>query len=249
MDLAAARGADKAAAAAEKGRFLKSLAPLLAHDGPKLLVTDSQVGPFASALLPYAHSACLRSTQPTSTSTTFQPPYNHLPTDSNRLQPPSIQAIDIVHPWTLDPATGAPLVPITTFSIAMAHRQSGGRLSLFVDGLRALIGQSEGQSGVGGAGSPLSASDHVLIAEACNHNRITSDCNDIGMVQLPAKLRAMCGGGGGPVIEHAFGREYPDLEGGVLGKFKVGGAACGRSAHGWPGFWGKGITERPQPQP
>ena len=54
-------------------------------------------------------------------------------------------------------------------------------------------------------GKPLAASDRVLIAEACNHNRITSDCNDIGMVQLPSKLRAMCGGAG-PEIDHAFGR-------------------------------------------
>jgi hypothetical protein len=26
--------------------------------------------------------------------------------------------------------------------------------------------------------------DRVLIAEACNHNRITDHCNDIGMVQV-----------------------------------------------------------------
>lgn len=162
MDLAAARGDDAAAREAERGRFMRAIAPLLAHEGPKLLVTDSQ-------------------------------------------------AIDIVHPWTLD-ASGTPLLPITTFSIAMAHRQSGGRLSLFVDGLRAVI--SEG----GGAG--LVASDRVLIAEACNHNRITSDCNDIGMVQLPQKLKAMCGGQG-PVIEHAFGREYPEVEDGKLSSFKL----------------------------
>lgn len=29
--------------------------------------------------------------------------------------------MDIVHPWTLD-ESGAPLLPITTFSIAMIHR-------------------------------------------------------------------------------------------------------------------------------
>lgn len=34
------------------------------------------------------------------------------------------QAIDIVHPWTLD-AAGKPLLPITTFSIAMIHRCVG----------------------------------------------------------------------------------------------------------------------------
>jgi hypothetical protein len=43
-----------------------------------------------------------------------------------------LQAMDIVHPWTLD-ASGQPLLPITTFSIAMIHRQSGGKLPLFVE--------------------------------------------------------------------------------------------------------------------
>ena len=28
------------------------------------------------------------------------------------------------------------------------------------------------------------AGDRVLVAEACNHNRITDICNDIGMVQV-----------------------------------------------------------------
>ena len=30
------------------------------------------------------------------------------------------------------------------------------------------------------------AGDRVLVAEACNHNRITDSCNDIGLVQIPA---------------------------------------------------------------
>lgn len=30
----------------------------------------------------------------------------------------------------------------------------------------------------------LQAGDRVLVAEACNHNRITDICNDIGMVQV-----------------------------------------------------------------
>lgn len=33
----------------------------------------------------------------------------------------AVQAMDIVHPWTLD-ESGQPLLPITTFSIAMIHR-------------------------------------------------------------------------------------------------------------------------------
>uniref|UniRef100_A0A7S0MUN0 G domain-containing protein n=1 Tax=Pyramimonas obovata TaxID=1411642 RepID=A0A7S0MUN0_9CHLO len=80
------------------------------------------------------------------------------------------QAVDILHPWTLDEA-GAPLVPFTTYSIAMINRMSGGRLQTFVDGVEALKQLREG--------------DRVLVAEACNHNRITDNCNDIGMVQIP----------------------------------------------------------------
>ena len=34
------------------------------------------------------------------------------------------------------------------------------------------------------APSSLQAGDKVLVAEACNHNRITDICNDIGMVQV-----------------------------------------------------------------
>eukprot|EP00775_Hariotina_reticulata_P012305 gene12305-12441_t len=120
MDLAAARSGDPGAVAREKARFLRSLQPVLEHDGPKLLVTDSQ-------------------------------------------------AMDIVHPWTLDDS-GQPLVPITTFSIAMIHR--------------------------------------VLIAEACNHNRITDHCNDIGMIQIPQQLERVCGKG--LQLEHAFGRLHAE---------------------------------------
>jgi hypothetical protein len=37
-----------------------------------------------------------------------------------------VQAMDIVHPWTLD-ESGKPLLPITTFSIAMIHRWVGAK--------------------------------------------------------------------------------------------------------------------------
>ena len=80
-----------------------------------------------------------------------------------------LQAIDIVHPWTMG-VNGEPLVPLTTFSICMIHRQSGGRLPLFAEGIKAM--------------KALKSGDRVLIAEACNHNRITDICNDIGMIQV-----------------------------------------------------------------
>eukprot|EP00873_Tetraselmis_striata_P015975 jgi/Tetstr1/436239/TSEL_025083.t1 len=159
MNLNMARSADPAEVAAERRRFMRALRPVLEHDGPKIIVTDSQ-------------------------------------------------AVDILHPWTLSP-DGAPLVPFTTFSIAMVNRMSGGQLQTFVDGVAALETLKEG--------------DAVLVAEACNHNRITDQCNDIGMVQIPQALARLTGGRG-PVVEHAFGREYPEVQEGAgagLGRFKL----------------------------
>jgi len=102
-----------------------------------------------------------------------------------------------------------PTLPVTPHYL---DRQSGGKLPLFVDGIRALA-------------SGLSAGDRVLIAEACNHNRITDHCNDIGMVQIPRALERMCGKG--LALEHAFGRW------GVCGRCLVtAGVGCGRGASG-----------------
>nr|AGH33866.1 hydrogenase maturase HydF [Paratrimastix pyriformis] len=103
------------------------------------------------------------------------------------------QAIDVVHPWTLGP-TGEPLVPVTTFSIALINHQTEGRLAQFIEGLRAL--------------ETLRPGDRVLVAEACNHNRIAAVCNDIGTVQLPKKF-AQRYGPGAIQIDHEFGREFP----------------------------------------
>jgi hypothetical protein len=44
MDLAAARSGDPERVAAERSRFMTALEPLLNYDGPKLMITDSQVG-------------------------------------------------------------------------------------------------------------------------------------------------------------------------------------------------------------
>ena len=43
MDLARARSHNPEEVAAERARFMRALQPLLAHPGPKLIVTDSQV--------------------------------------------------------------------------------------------------------------------------------------------------------------------------------------------------------------
>jgi hypothetical protein len=85
-----------------------------------------------------------------------------------------VQAVDILHPWTLDPSTGAELAPFTTFSIAMIHRQSRGQLPLFVAGLerfKALkVGGHGQQVGKGGGGEcidPRHPSQACLL-HACN---------------------------------------------------------------------------------
>jgi hypothetical protein len=91
-------------------------------------------------------------------------------------------------------------LPLTTFSVMMSHYLSGGRLSRFSDDLAAL--------------ATLRPGAKVLIAEACNHDRLTEQCEDIGMVQLPNALRHYCAErlgfpGEELVIEHAFGRSFP----------------------------------------
>ncbi|EFN57384.1 hypothetical protein CHLNCDRAFT_142788 [Chlorella variabilis] len=159
MNLAHARSSDPELVQRERARFLRALQPVLAHQGPKIIITDSQARRAGSGR-------------------------------------PCGTAVDILHPWTLDPATGDELVPFTTFSIAMIHRQSRGQLPLFVRGLERF--------------KSLRAGDKVLVAEACNHNRITDICNDIGMVQIPEKIEAQ--GGRGVVVDHAFGREFPELD-------------------------------------
>lgn len=111
------------------------------------------------------------------------------------------------------------------------------------------------------ASSRPQPSDRVLVAEACNHNRITAACNDIGCVQIPGKLRqqaAQNGGGqaGGQAggigqqggqgagaslaIDHAFGREFPELEEAAeAGAEGSGGPAEGGQAGGQAGGLGR----------
>ncbi len=94
------------------------------------------------------------------------------------------QAIDLMHAWVPDD------IPLTTFSIMMINQTACGDMSVFVEGAQAL--------------DTLQAGDRVLIAEACNHDRIAED---IGTVQLPQKLAAAVPG---LEFDHAFGREFPD---------------------------------------
>ncbi|NGX28429.1 MAG: tRNA modification GTPase MnmE [Candidatus Anoxychlamydiales bacterium] len=97
------------------------------------------------------------------------------------------QAMDIIHPWTLDDK-GQPLVEITTFSVIMAHQK--GDLSFFIKGTEAF--------------DKLKKNDKVLIAEACNHNRIKED---IGTFQIPNKINNHFGKNN-IKIDHAFGRDF-----------------------------------------
>lgn len=88
------------------------------------------------------------------------------------------QAMDLVHPWTLD-EEGRPLVALTTFSVLMVNYMSGGRLPEFVDGLRVV--RDMVATGRGG---------RVLICEACNHDRIIDDIGTDQVRSRPAVVAA-----------------------------------------------------------
>ncbi len=96
------------------------------------------------------------------------------------------QAIDIMDPWV------PRHIPLTTFSIMMVNQTACGDLRPFLEGTAAL--------------DALRAGDRVLIAEACNHDRIAED---IGTVQLPRKLAHAVPG---LQFDHAMGREFPDTD-------------------------------------
>ncbi|KAA8496977.1 tRNA modification GTPase MnmE [Porphyridium purpureum] len=106
------------------------------------------------------------------------------------------QAMDLVYPWLSLPDFQH--VALTTFSIVVLSH-AGADLDRFIAGLRAF--------------DSLEGGDRVLVAEACNHNRITQVCEDIGTVQIPRHIRKK-GRSDQPeiIIEHAFGREFPDDE-------------------------------------
>jgi len=103
--------------------------------------------------------------------------------DSVQLVLTDSQAIDVMNAWVPED------VPLTTFSIMMMRSTSGGDLTPFAEGAQAL--------------DRLGPGDRILIAEACNHDRIAED---IGTVQIPEQLSAVYPG---VKIEHAFGREFP----------------------------------------
>lgn len=94
------------------------------------------------------------------------------------------QAIDVMAEWVPES------IPLTTFSIMMINQTAGGDMSLFARGVKEM--------------DKLDASSRVLIAEACNHDRMTED---IGTVQIPGKLEALHPG---ITVDHSFGREFPN---------------------------------------
>ena len=117
------------------------------------------------------------------------------------------QAIDIVGPWTIDDNTGKELVQITTFSIAMIHYLSGGRLQYFVDGLQKLDDVVSGKI-VKPVNETSSGKWKILISEACNHTRLNmeKECADIGTVQIPNHLSNVLGGEDNVEFDYAFGK-------------------------------------------
>ncbi|NGX55942.1 MAG: tRNA modification GTPase MnmE [Candidatus Anoxychlamydiales bacterium] len=109
------------------------------------------------------------------------------------------QAIDIIHKWTIDENKNE-IIPITTFSVIMAYTQSMGNLNKFIEGIEAL--------------KNLKKNDRILIAEACNHNRIKED---IGIYQIPKKINDHFKDGF-IKIDHAFGREFSSFD---LNQYKL----------------------------
>ncbi|MHB9027350.1 MAG: GTPase [Candidatus Latescibacterota bacterium] len=97
------------------------------------------------------------------------------------------QAVDLVIPWTPED------IPVTTFSIVMAHHQSGGNLKALFEGSREL--------------DSLGPGDRVLIAELCNHDR---KAEDIGTRQIPRLLNRRYGDH--VQIDFAEGRVFPTEE-------------------------------------
>jgi [FeFe] hydrogenase H-cluster maturation GTPase HydF len=97
------------------------------------------------------------------------------------------QAMDIISKWTKN----YPFM-ITTFSIVMINFLSGGNLELFVKGAEII--------------DKLKPGDKVMIAEGCNHDR---KAEDIGTVQIPAKIEKMYGKGN-IQIDHYFGRVFAE---------------------------------------
>ncbi len=106
------------------------------------------------------------------------------------------QAIDIIHTWTLDDQK-KPIIDITTFSIIMGYLN--GDLSHFINGIKAL--------------KTLKENDKILIAEACNHNRIKED---IGSFQIPNKINQFFKKA--IQIDHCFGRDLSTYN---LNKYKL----------------------------
>ncbi|ORX49704.1 P-loop containing nucleoside triphosphate hydrolase protein [Piromyces finnis] len=104
------------------------------------------------------------------------------------------QAMDLVGRWVSPDKF--PNVQLTTFSIMMINQMTDGQLPKFIKGLEVL--------------KSLKSNDKILISEACNHNRLTDICEDIGTKQIPDKLKRKLGNS--IVIDHAFGREFPSKE-------------------------------------
>lgn len=188
-----------------KGRLLR----------PQAMVQEEAIRRFATTVAYRMNLANARSSDPVVVQgekerflRSLGPVIQHAATGRPALIVTDSQAVDVVHPWTLDVDTDKPLVPFTTFSIAMIQRQLGGNREEGLCHFKkfAIQGIQAAQRLVKGG--------RVLIAEACNHNRITQQCNDIGMVQIPRALHLISGLSATPTsneleIEHAFGREFP----------------------------------------
>jgi len=74
------------------------------------------------------------------------------------------QAMDLVGRWVTPDIF--PDVQLTTFSIMMINQMTDGQLPRFIKGLETL--------------KTMKPNSKILISEACNHDRLTDICEDIG---------------------------------------------------------------------
>eukprot|EP00186_Timspurckia_oligopyrenoides_P003600 CAMPEP_0182449532 /NCGR_PEP_ID=MMETSP1172-20130603/35099_1 /TAXON_ID=708627 /ORGANISM="Timspurckia oligopyrenoides, Strain CCMP3278" /LENGTH=450 /DNA_ID=CAMNT_0024646849 /DNA_START=109 /DNA_END=1461 /DNA_ORIENTATION=- len=118
------------------------------------------------------------------------------------------QAIDILDEW-LDIDISCAL---TTFSVLMIRELSGNLFPVVIQGCFNAFSKLK-QRVADDIDDETSVQFCVLIAEACNHDRILEGCEDIGTRLIPKLIRKHVSENISERIElhveHAFGREFP----------------------------------------
>lgn len=92
--------------------------------------------------------------------------------------------------------------PVTTFSVMQSRFLSGPHFTHLVDGLQKL---DDYRKAMIGAPDAARSKFRILVCEACNHDRITDHCDDIGTVQIPRMLEKLLGQE--VEVSHSYGRD------------------------------------------